>query len=159
MNDLPHSNSKTKVAVSGSLSIWVSSLRLYKVIQGYTRLYKVIQGNIRLYKVIHGYTRSQHRAARAAKHISYLSDVDFSSLLGLYFALRWDALGHAVLLWERDNKEELWWCYCCKERAKTYLNSPGIPCHTTHNRISSCFSFFTPWNHRPCHSLMDVYET
>ena len=37
----------------------------------------------------------------------------------------------------RDNKEELWWCYCCKERAKTYLNSPGIPCHTTHKRISA----------------------
>ena len=41
------------------------------------------------------------------------------------------SLGACCIVVERDNKEELWWCYCCTERAKTYLNSPGIPCHTT----------------------------
>ena len=35
----------------------------------------------------------------------------------------------------RDDKEELWWCYCSKERAKTYLDSPGIPCHTTQKEL------------------------
>ena len=58
-----------------------------------------------------------------------------------YCILRWDGAPWGMLYCcERDNKEELWWCYCCKERAKTYLNSPGIPCHTTHKIFSSASS-------------------